>query len=143
MRFWDTSALVPLVVEEAATAAATEWIRDDPHVAAWTLASVEARSAIRRLVSESALGERDAARAESKVDELARRFHLVIDVDGAKRVAARLLRSHPLRAADSLQLAATILWARHHPEGKVLHTLDPRLGEAAAREGFTVVPSSR
>jgi uncharacterized protein len=140
MRFWDSSALVPLLVEEAASETAMRWVREDRHVAAWTLTPVEALSAIRRLVRESALAERDAARAEARVEDLTRRLHLVVDVEGTKRVAARLLRTHPLRAADALQLAAAVLWAGNRPDGKILHTFDARLGDAASREGFTVLP---
>ncbi len=56
--------------------------------------------------------------------------------------ALRLLSSHHLRAADSLQLAAALVWAREQPRGRVFISLDSRLGEAARREGFTVLPES-
>ena len=72
---------------------------------------------------------------------MTRRLHLVVDVEGAKRMASRLLRLHPLRAADALQLAAAQLWAANRPEGRILHTLDTPLGRVAAREGFTVLPA--
>ncbi len=140
MRFWDTSALVPLLVRESTSDTARAWMTDDDRVAAWTLTPVEALAVIRRLVREAALTEHDAARAEATLQEMARRLHLVVDVDGAKRVAARLLRVHPLRAADGRQLAAAVLWAANRPEGRILHTFDTRLGAAAVREGFTVIP---
>lgn len=141
MRFWDTSAMVPLLVEHPDSGTAVGWAKDDGEIAAWTLMPVEAISAIRRLHRESALRERDAARAEAKLHDLVRRLHLVVDVEGTKRVAARLLRTHALRAADALQLAAGLLWADSRPEGRVLHTFDRRLASAAAREGFTVLPA--
>ena len=63
------------------------------------------------------------------------------DVERTKALARRLLRVHTLRAADALQLAAALAWADGHPEGLVLHTFDRRLGEAAEREGFRVIPA--
>jgi len=58
-----------------------------------------------------------------------------------KQNAARLLRAHPLRAADALQLGAALLWANGKPAHKILHTFDQRLAEAGTREGFRVVTS--
>ena len=52
--------------------------------------------------------------------------------------ALRLLASHPLRAADALQLAAALVWARGRPAGHELVSLDERLRTAATLEGFTV-----
>jgi hypothetical protein len=64
-----------------------------------------------------------------------------VDVDAVKPLAARLLRLHPLRAFDALQLGAAQHWAEGHPEGRVFLTLDGRLGAAARQEGF-VVPAA-
>jgi predicted nucleic acid-binding protein len=54
--------------------------------------------------------------------------------------AQRLLRVHPLRAADALQLAAALTAARGDPSMLELVCLDQRLTEAAHREGFRVLP---
>lgn len=56
-------------------------------------------------------------------------------------IALRLLASHPLRAADALQLAAALVWARGQPGGHEIVCLDDRLASAALLEGFTVLPS--
>ena len=48
MRFWDTSALIPLVVSEPSTARVRRWLREDPEVIVWTLARVELLSALAR-----------------------------------------------------------------------------------------------
>ena len=48
MRFWDTSALSPLVVAERGTALAERLLRDDPAVVVWTLTRVELLSALAR-----------------------------------------------------------------------------------------------
>jgi hypothetical protein len=48
---------------------------------------------------------------------------------------------HPLRAADALQLAAALVWVEEQPHGEGFVSLDGRLRDAAAREGFTLVPA--
>jgi hypothetical protein len=72
------------------------------------------------------------------MDEIACACHVVIDVDPVKSLAIRLLRLHPLRTFDALQLGAALHWAEGHPQGRRLHTLDNRLALAAQREGFLV-----
>jgi hypothetical protein len=56
-----------------------------------------------------------------------------------RRTAERLLRTHPLRAADSLQLAAALIAADHDPSNLEIVCLDARLTSAARREGFAVL----
>jgi uncharacterized protein len=46
---------------------------------------------------------------------------------------------HPLRSADALQLAASFAAAERRPMSLELVTLDNRLGNAARKEGFTVI----
>ena len=64
----------------------------------------------------------------------------VLPADSVRASAQRLLRVHPLRAADSLQLAAALLACEQDPPSLELVCLDDRLAEAAGREGFPVVP---
>jgi hypothetical protein len=71
---------------------------------------------------------------------LVKASHVVINVETVKSQARRLLRLHPLRAADAMQLAAALEWAGGRPAGQLIHTLDAQLALAAAREGFLVVP---
>ena len=49
MRFWDTSALVPLLIDEDATSAMRARLGEDPDVVVWMLTSVELLSTIGRL----------------------------------------------------------------------------------------------
>ncbi|MEO7683152.1 MAG: PIN domain-containing protein [Gemmatimonadaceae bacterium] len=138
MRFWDTSAVVPLVITQAASGKADRWYAEDPDIAMWTLTTVEITSALWRLRREESLTEDAARAAELRTEEVASASFIVADVDSVKSIAARLLRVHALRAADALQLAAALVWAGARPDGKTLHTLDDRLALAAGREGFTV-----
>jgi len=138
VRFWDSSAVVPLLVRQESSPLTEDWVVEDADMALWTLTSVEVMSAFRRLVRERALEEDGARMAERRLDQLVRTCHVVVDVPVVKRLATRLLRFHPLRAFDALQLGAALLWAEGHPEGRALHTLDARLRSAAEREGFVV-----
>jgi predicted nucleic acid-binding protein len=105
-------------------------------MALWTLTPVEVVSALRRLVRERTLDEQSAVLAETRLDELMRACHVVVDIEPVKSLAVRLLRLHPLRAFDALQLGAALHWAEGHAQGRTLHTLDSRLALAAQREGF-------
>lgn len=138
MRFWDTSAVVPLVVRQSASANADGWYAEDPGIAIWTLTTIEITSALWRLRRDEALTEEAARAAELRVEEIASASYIVADVDSVKALAARILRVHSLRAADALQLGAALIWSGGRPLGKTLYTLDERLALAARREGFTV-----
>jgi predicted nucleic acid-binding protein len=56
-------------------------------------------------------------------------------------VAVGLLFQHPLRAADSLQLAAALAWTEGRPAASEFVCLDLRLRAAAEAVGFSVLPS--
>ena len=138
MRFWDSSAVVPLLIQQDSSSQAATWAGEDDALVIWTLTPVEVVSALRRLVRDGVLSE-DATRvAEIRLAEMMERCHSVIDVEAVKSLATRLLRLHPLRAFDALQLGAALHWAEGHPQDRTLHTLDTRLGRAAEREGFLV-----
>jgi len=141
MRFWDSSALVPLLVAQPSSAKADHWIAEDGELAVWTITPIELASALMRLAREGAIAEREATEAESRIDELLHSCHTIVDVEAVKSQARRLLRLHPLRAADAMQLGAAWEWAAGRPTDRVFHTLDGRLALAARREGFRVVPN--
>lgn len=138
MRFWDSSAVVPLLVQQATSSRADRWLADDHAIALWSLTPVEITSALWRLVRDGTMQEPDAQLAESRAQELAAASFTVADIEGVKALARRLLRVHALRAADALQLGAALVWAGGRPQGRTLHTLDERLAVAARREGFDV-----
>ena len=141
MRFWDSSAIVPLVVREAISSEVEGWLANDVEMAVWTLASTEVLSAIHRIVRQGNATPRTAIEAETRVHEMFSRASVVRDVELVKQTAARLLRMHNLRAADALQLGAALGWADGRPQGQVFVTLDRRLGQAAEREGFRIIPA--
>jgi uncharacterized protein len=142
VRFWDTSALVPLLVHEAATKAVRALFAADPVVlVAWTT-PVECASAIARAEHDGLLTRGEAGAAFSRLDELANLWREVEPTNEVRDVARRLLRVHRLRAADAVQLASAILAAERRPASLSIVTLDDRLAVAAGKEGFATVGSS-
>ncbi len=139
MRFWDSSAIVPLLVEEPRSLRCRLLLRADPKVVVWCLTRTECISAIRRQVRESGLSEASARKAEDRLEKHARRWSEVDAVGPVRESAERLLRLHPLRAADALQLAAALFVVEGRARRRQFVALDEALSSAADREGFDVV----
>lgn len=140
MRFWDSSAVVPLVVREENSDRVRTWVEDDEDMVVWTLTQVEVRSALSRMAREGRLGADDLHQATQDADDLLRQFQTVESLSAVKNRAKRLLMLHPLRNADAMQLAAALIACSDDPLGFQFVTLDARLSNAARSEGFRVRP---
>ncbi len=81
----------------------------------------------------------EKAEAEACLQALADRWREVLPSDAVRDQAQALLGLYPLRAADSLQLAAALAWCRNRPTGRTFLCADTRLAEAAAAAGFTIL----
>lgn len=139
MRFWDSSALVPIFVKEAATPDVEEWRAADPGVTTWMMTRVEVLAAIARKKRERPDMAPLWNRAMEDVNEISLRWIEIYDAVAARVHAERIIMEHPLRTADALQLGAALVAADGDPQSLELVTLDRRLGEAARREGFPVL----
>ncbi len=135
VRFWDASALVPLCLDQPATAKALEFHAEDPELVVWWGTPIECASAIARLHRDGQLTATEEAQARSLLSALRASWFEVQPGDAVREQALRILRIHALRAADALQLAAALEWSGSPPEGHMV-TFDERLGAAAQREGF-------
>lgn len=143
MRFWDASALVPLLISAATTKTLQDLAAADPSVLVWWTTDVECASAIARLEREGALDAAAADHAFAGLRRLAESWHLVEPGEAVREAAVRFLRVHPLRTADALQLAAAFVAAERRPASLEIVTLDDRLAAAARKEGFALtVPSA-
>lgn len=142
MRYWDSSALLPLIVLEATSDAIQGLLTADRDVLTWWGSRVEAASALSRLGREGALEGKKLEVAFARMDALTRTWDEVLPTDWVRDQAIRLLRVHPLRGADALQLAAAVVASEHAPRTLPLVTLDQRLRDAALREGFAVLPAT-
>jgi predicted nucleic acid-binding protein len=140
MKFWDASAIVPLLVAERQTRALQSLAARDPTMLVWWGSEIECVSAMARLERDGALSANAMTLALARLRLLAGGWHEIDPSDAIREAAARFLRVHPLRAADALQLAAAYLAAERRPASLDMVTLDDRLALAAQKEGFTVVP---
>ena len=139
MKFWDTSALLPLLIDEPARERLLVMLEEDSDVLAWWGTPVEMAGALARRERERLLTADQVTAALTAGRALAEGWHEIVPSDAVRRTAERLLRTHPLRAADALQLAAAVVAADHNPSSLEIVCLDERLTRAARREGFTVL----
>ena len=138
MKFWDSSAVVPLLVVEQQRDELLALLQRDPRMLVWWGTLVECTAALARREREGALSVADAGAALERLRDVAVAWQEILPSDAVRSTAQRLLRVHPLRAADSLQLAAAVIAAEHEPATLEIVSLDERLNEAASREGFRV-----
>jgi predicted nucleic acid-binding protein len=136
MKFWDSSAVVPLLVAEPATRQMQAMAGRDDAMLVWWGTRIECASALARLERDDALDEASATAAFDRLNQLAASWHEVEAGDAVRDAAIRFLRVHPLRAADALQLAAAYVAANRQPNTLELVTLDDRVASAARKEGF-------
>jgi uncharacterized protein len=135
MRFWDSSALVTLLLDQPRSTHARALLSEDAEVVVWWGSVVECASAIARLYREQLLTSSDERMARSLLAELSGSWYEIQAGTAVQEQAMRLLRVHPLRAADALQLAAALEWSGGVASG-VFVSYDDRLRDAALREGF-------
>ena len=139
MRFWDASAIVPLLVAEPTTRRLQALAARDPDMLVWWGSEVECVSALARLERGGALEAKGMALASHRLTQLADGWHEIEPSEIVRESATRFLRVHPLRSADALQLAAAFIAAERRPSSLEVITLDERLAEAARKEGFALV----
>jgi predicted nucleic acid-binding protein len=139
MKFWDNSALVPLLVNESTSKGALRELERDLDVLVWWGTEVECASALCRLERDGGLDEHGLDEAIARLNDLAPSWQVIQPTSRIRAVAVRLLRLHPLRSADALQLAAALEASESEPRTLPFVTLDERLARSASREGFPIV----
>ncbi len=140
MKFWDSSAIIPLCVREPVSAATKELAESDSDIVVWWATRVECVSALSRRLREGSIPTTTEMKSKRILSTLASVWSEVQPAELVRARAERLLMIHPLRAADALHLAAALTWAQESPVGLDLVCLDQNLRVAAAKEGFTVLP---
>ncbi len=140
MKFWDSSALIPLCIDEPRTDTMRAILKKDSGLIVWWGTDVECRSAFARLKREERISGVDETRLRAVLSVLASSWHEIQPVEEVRAIAGEVLLRHPLRAADSFQLAAAIAWVERRAPGYDFVCLDERLREAARAEGFSVLP---
>jgi predicted nucleic acid-binding protein len=141
--FWDSSALVPLCIREAGSRQAQLYLRKFDAVAWWGT-YVEVHSAICRLHRERVINDANKQGAVARLRLLSRGWREIYPDDQIRDLAAELLDKYVLRAADALQLAASLIWCQNRPARRNFICADRRLSQAATAAGFSVleIPSA-
>jgi predicted nucleic acid-binding protein len=136
--FWDASALVPLCIHEAASHQAQFYLRKFAPVVWWG-SLVEVHSAICRLRRDRAISDSHKHGAVARLRLLSRGWREVLPDDQLRDLATESLDKYSLRAPDSLQLAASLIWCQQKASKRNFICGDRRLAEAANQAGFRVL----
>ncbi len=105
----------------------------------WWGSRIECASALNRLHRERRFESGGLDRSLEQLRRLGASWLEIEPLEQVRSRAIRLLRLHPLRGADALQLAAALTAAAEDPNRLDLVSSDDRLSDAARREGFTVL----
>ena len=136
--FWDASALVPCCVPESTTSQVRAYLRRyDPVV--WWASKVEVHSAVARLLRMGSLDRNEADGALTRLERLGAGWKHIVPGDLLRDSACELVAIYPLSAADSLQLAAALVWCNKRPAGRAFICGDARLSAAAVKAGFSIL----
>jgi predicted nucleic acid-binding protein len=140
MRFWDSSALVPLLVHEPRSDVVRMLIDSDSHIVASLLTPLEIVGALWRRRRSGELTAAEHTDADTAFAEISRVWSDVEEIQSVREIALDVLSRHPLRSSDAFQLASAIVAAEHKPSSLPFVTLDYDLASAARTEGFPVLP---
>jgi predicted nucleic acid-binding protein len=136
--FWDSSALIPLCVQERKSNKVKELARKFAPVV-WWATTVEIHSAIARLHRSGKLGDDARQAALNRLSVLSRGWREVLPSDKLRGQAQVLLDTYSLPGADSLQLASAMIWCQQRTARQRFVSSDLRLCHAAAQAGFAIV----
>lgn len=142
MKFWDSSAIVPLVAREENTDYCLKALADDPRMLIWCLSGIEVMSALCRRARDGSMEPGEFQTAKERLKVVLGKAAEVAAMEKVRSRALRLLEVHPLRAADACQLAAALVCVQEDPERLAILCFDQRLETAALKEGFVVNPPS-
>jgi len=133
--YWDASPISALLVGEPAATRYRHF--ENERIVTWWGTSLECISAIARRQREGA-GAAIVAESYRRLQAMRDGWLEVHASESLHRTAVRLLKTHPLRAGDALQLGAALVASNFEAHSARFLTEDARLKQAAEREGFVV-----
>jgi len=133
--FWDTSALVPLCIQQQNSSLAGQ-LTTQYGIAVWWAAVVEARSAFARDLRNGVISNAEHHTAILRVEKMRQNWVEILPDEPLRLFAEDLPDRFALRAADALQLAAAYTWTMQRPAGRPFISGDKRLLDAAGQLGF-------
>ena len=105
----------------------------------WWGSLVEVHSAICRLHRGKVISDIDKQGAVARLGLLSRAWREVLPDNQLRTLATESLDTYSLRAADGLQLAASLIWCQQQPARRNFICGDHRLADAAHAAGFSVL----
>ena len=114
--------------------------RETSRVVVWWGTTAEVRSAINRLYSEGLLTAKGRQQALARLEVSRQEWREMMPSDKVRSLAERFPDAYGLRALDSFQLAAALVWCNEKPKNRVFVCDESKLSMAAQTVGFTVVP---
>ncbi len=139
MKFWDASAVVPLLAVQGTTRLAQSIFSTDSFMSVWWATPIECASALNRLEREGKIDSKGMVAANARLRGLAAIWNEVQASESLRESAERLVYAYNLRAGDALQLAAAIAASGDRPSALEIVCFDQRLLSAAHKLGFRVL----
>jgi predicted nucleic acid-binding protein len=133
--YFDTSALIPLIVDEPGSAACARLWNEAERVVSSRLVHPEARAALAQAKRMKRLTASELKRAVRELDSIVSEISFLELSAELATSAGDLAQTHGLRGYDAVHLASALLV---HDEELVLVTGDRQLAEAARAVGMAV-----
>ncbi len=133
--YFDTSAVIPLLVQESSSSVCDRLWDDASHVVSSRIMYAEARAALAMAQRMGRLTARQLGSAVDVLDDLGTEVDHVEITEAVVRQAGELAQSESLRGYDAIHLAAALTVAA---ADLVLVSGDADLAAAAARLGLAV-----
>jgi predicted nucleic acid-binding protein len=136
--FWDSSSLVPLCIRQPSTQLA-EALSQQYEIVVWWAAAVEIRGAFARLLRMGQLTSTEMVQAQVALGDLCINWREISPHEQIRNEAERFVDRFPLKAADSFQLAAALVWCLGRPKGRAFLSGDTQLLQTARQLGFQAI----
>jgi predicted nucleic acid-binding protein len=137
--FWDTSAIVPLCCFQDKSQT-LRGLRRKYEVVVWLASSIEAQSALKRLVSQNEISQTAYTQSIKRLEIQQDSWREILPIEKLRELAKDLIETNNLRTLDALQLASALVWCFEKPKGKIFVCCDDKLSEVVEKIGFTVLP---
>lgn len=133
--YWDASPIIALLAGEPTAGRYRRF--ENERIVTWWGTSLECVSAIARRQREGAAKE-IVAESYRRLEAMRNGWQEIHASESLHRTAVRVLKTHPLRVGDALQLGAALIASNFEAHSARFLTEDARLKQAAEREGFVV-----
>ncbi len=132
--------MIPLIFEEPTSPTLNELLTEDHGMAVWWGTWTECSVTISRLRREQIIDDLSQEETRTALEDLTAEWLEIEPTRELRLLAALISKVHPLKAADCLQLVASLRWCEGNSDGASFLCLDNQLRRSAEDEGFDVLP---